>query len=74
MPGTTSAAVIKADFLKDIITKKESIKEINEDFAFELLFHMKGGQSIKVLFLDLVFSDNKNIASKSWESFKNTSL
>ena len=32
LPGTTSAAVIKADFLKDIITKKESIKEINEDF------------------------------------------
>ena len=69
LPGTTSAAVIKADFLKDIITKKESIKEINEDFAFELLSHMKGGQSIKVL-LDLAFSDNKNIASKAGEILK----
>ena len=69
MPGTTSAAVIKADFLKDIITKKESIKEINEDFAFELLSHMKGGQSIKVL-LDLAFSDNKNIASKAGKVLK----
>ena len=69
LPGTTSAAVIKADFLKDIITKKESIKEINEDFAFELLSHMKGGQSIKVL-LDLAFSDNKNIASKAGKVLK----
>ena len=69
LPGTTSAAVIKADFLKDIITKKESIKEINEDFAFELLSHMKGGQSIKVL-LDLAFSDNKNIASEAGKVLK----
>ena len=69
LPGTTSAAVIKADFLKDIITKKESINEINEDFAFELLSHMKGGQSIKVL-LDLAFSDNKNIASKAGKVLK----
>lgn len=69
LPGTTSAAVIKADFLKDIITKKESIKEINEDFAFELLSHMKGGQSIKVL-LDLAFSDNNNIASKAGKVLK----
>ena len=69
LPGTTSAAVIKANFLKDIIIKKESIKEINEDFAFELLSHMKGGQSIKVL-LDLAFSDNKNIASKAGKVLK----
>ena len=69
LPGTTSAAVIKADFLKDIIIKKESINEINEDFAFELLSHMKGGQSIKVL-LDLAFSDNKNIASKAGKVLK----
>ena len=69
LPGTTSAAVIKADVLKDSITKKESIKEINQDFAFELLSHMKGGQSIKVL-LDLAFSDNKNIASKAGKVLK----
>ena len=69
LPGTTSAAVIKADFLKDVITKKESVKEINEDFAFELLSHMKGGQSIKVL-LDLAFSDNNNIASKAGKVLK----
>ncbi len=69
LPGTTRAAVIKANFLKDIIIKEESIKEINEDFAFELLSHMKGGQSIKVL-LDLVFSENKNIASKAGKVLK----
>ena len=64
LPGTTSAAVVKANFLKDIILKNYQVDEISEDFAFELLSHMKGGQSINVL-LDLAFSDDLEIASKA---------
>ena len=64
LPGTTSAAVVKANFLKDIILKNYQVDEISEDFAFELLSHMKGGQSINVL-LDLAFSDDIEIASKA---------
>ena len=64
LPGTTSAAVVKANFLKDIILKNYQVDEISEDFSFELLSHMKGGQSVNVL-LDLAFSDNLEIASKA---------
>ena len=64
LPGTTSAAVVKANFLKDIILENYQVDEISEDFAFELLSHMKGGQSINVL-LDLAFSDDLEIASKA---------
>ena len=49
LPGTTSAAVLKADFLKQIILKQENVEEISPEFAFELLAHMKGGPSVKVL-------------------------
>ena len=49
LPGTTSAAVVKAEFLKQIILKQENVEEISPKFAFELLGHMKGGPSIKVL-------------------------
>ncbi|MEM6585953.1 MAG: bifunctional aconitate hydratase 2/2-methylisocitrate dehydratase, partial [Pseudomonadota bacterium] len=45
LPGTTSAAGVKAVFLKDIILGKASVEEISPDFAFELLSHMKGGPS-----------------------------
>ena len=48
-PGTTSAANIKAEFLKEIILKNVTIEEISPGFAFEILSHMKGGASIKVL-------------------------
>ena len=61
LPGTTSAAVLKANFLKDIILKNEIVEEITDDFAFELLSHMKGGQSIKVL-LDIALAENIEIA------------
>ena len=64
LPGTTSAAKYKAKFLKDIITKKEIIEEINIDFAFELLSHMKGGPSIKFL-IDLALGNNITIAKKA---------
>ncbi|MHB0756282.1 bifunctional aconitate hydratase 2/2-methylisocitrate dehydratase [Polaribacter sp. M15] len=53
LPGTTSAASVKAKFLKEIILGESKVKEISTEFAFELLSHMKGGTSIKVL-LDLV--------------------
>ena len=69
LPGTTSAANYKAKFLKDIITKKETIKEIDDDFAFELLSHMKGGPSIKFL-IDLALGKNINIANKAAKVLK----
>ena len=69
LPGTTSAANAKSRFLKNIILKKEKIKEISIDFAFELLAHMKGGPSIKVL-LDLAFGNDYKIAQKSADVLK----
>ena len=69
LPGTTSAANAKSRFLKNIILKKEKIKEISIDFAFELLSHMKGGPSIKVL-LDLAFGNDNKIAQKSADVLK----
>ena len=69
LPGTTSAANYKAKFLKDIITKKETIKEIDDDFAFELLSHMKGGPSIKFL-IDLALGKNIDIAHKAAKVLK----
>ena len=40
LPGTTSAAVEKANFLGQIILDQESVPEITSEFAFELLSHM----------------------------------
>ncbi|MEM8507644.1 MAG: bifunctional aconitate hydratase 2/2-methylisocitrate dehydratase [Bacteroidota bacterium] len=61
LPGTTSAAGVKAQFLKEIILGKYTIPEISTEFAFEQLSHMKGGPSIKVL-LDLALGDATAIA------------
>lgn len=69
LPGTTSAAGVKAQFLKEIILGKESVEEITPDFAFELLSHMKGGPSIEKLF-DLAFGDNAEIAAQAAEVLK----
>jgi aconitate hydratase 2/2-methylisocitrate dehydratase len=69
LPGTTSAAGIRAKFLKDIVLGIYFIKEISPTFAFELLSHMKGGPSVEVL-LDLALSDNLSIAQKSAEVLK----
>ena len=69
IPGTTSAAIEKAAFLKDIITKSESLDEITPDFAFELLSHMKGGPSIEVL-LDLALGADKDNANKAADVLK----
>ncbi|MGC6430215.1 MAG: bifunctional aconitate hydratase 2/2-methylisocitrate dehydratase [Jejuia sp.] len=60
LPGTTSAAGVKAKFLKEIILGESVVEEITPEFAFEQLSHMKGGPSIEVL-LDLVL-DQKDIA------------
>ncbi|TXB64036.1 bifunctional aconitate hydratase 2/2-methylisocitrate dehydratase [Vicingus serpentipes] len=57
LPGTTSAAEVKAKFLKEIILGESVVEEITPASAFEQLSHMKGGPSIKVL-LDLVIDGN----------------
>ena len=49
LPGTTSAAGVKAKFLKEIILGKSIVEEISIAFAFEQLSHMKGGPSMEVL-------------------------
>ncbi len=64
LPGTTEAALNKANFLKDIILEKIKIDEITKSFAFELLSHMKGGPSIKVL-IDLALSNRSNDVKKA---------
>lgn len=69
LPGTTPAAGVKAQFLKEIILGQESVAEITSDFAFELLSHMKGGPSIKVL-LDLALGTDETIARKAAEVLK----
>ena len=69
LPGTTSAAGVKAEFLKEIITGKVVVSEISIDFAFEQLSHMKGGPSIKVL-LDLALGDDNIIAKAASQVLK----
>ncbi|SHN06242.1 bifunctional aconitate hydratase 2/2-methylisocitrate dehydratase [Polaribacter sp. KT 15] len=69
LPGTTSAAVVKAKFLKEIILGESIVPEISTDFAFEQLSHMKGGPSVKVL-LDLALGADEVIASKAAKVLK----
>lgn len=69
LPGTTSAAGVKAQFLKEIILGQETVAEITPTFAFELLSHMKGGPSIKVL-LDLALGNDVEIAKQAAEVLK----
>jgi len=57
LPGTTSAAGVKARFLKEIILGESVVGEISPAYAFELLSHMKGGRSIEVL-LDIALGDD----------------
>jgi len=64
LPGTTSAAGVKAQFLKEIILGESIVNEISPTFAFELLSHMKGGPSVEVL-LDLALGDNEAIAQSA---------
>ena len=69
IPGTTTAAEEKAVFLKQIILGEEVVEEISQAFAFELLSHMKGGPSVRVL-IDLTFGDDADIASQAAEVLK----
>ena len=69
IPGTTTAAEEKAVFLKQIILGEEVVEEISQAFAFELLSHMKGGPSVRVL-IDLTFGDDAEIASQAAEILK----
>ncbi|GGG57735.1 aconitate hydratase [Croceivirga lutea] len=69
LPGTTSAAGVKAKFLKEIILGEVVIEEISPDFAFEQLSHMKGGPSIGVL-LDLALGQDKPTAVKAAKVLK----
>ncbi|ADV49729.1 bifunctional aconitate hydratase 2/2-methylisocitrate dehydratase [Cellulophaga sp. E16_2] len=64
LPGTTSAAFVKAKFLKEIILGESIVKEITPAFAFEQLSHMKGGPSIEVL-LDLALGNDVAIAKEA---------
>lgn len=64
LPGTTSAAGVKAKFLKEIILGESVVGEISPAFAFELLSHMKGGPSIEVL-LDLALGSDAAIAKEA---------
>lgn len=69
LPGTTPAAGVKAQFLKEIILGEATVSEITPAFAFELLSHMKGGPSIKVL-LDLALGNDVAIAEQAAQVLK----
>ncbi len=69
LPGTTSAAGVKAKFLKEIILGESVVEEITPAFAFEQLSHMKGGPSIGVL-LDLVLGNDNSIAQEAAKVLK----
>ncbi|MEM6532472.1 MAG: bifunctional aconitate hydratase 2/2-methylisocitrate dehydratase [Myxococcota bacterium] len=64
LPGTTSAAGVKAAFLKAIIVGEVTVSEIDARFAFEQLSHMKGGPSVEVL-LDLALGDDPAVAKEA---------
>jgi aconitate hydratase 2/2-methylisocitrate dehydratase len=69
LPGTTSAAGVKAAFLKEIILGESVVEEITPAFAFELLSHMKGGPSVEVL-LDLALGEDAAIAGQAADVLK----
>lgn len=69
LPGTTSAAGVKAAFLKEIVLGESTVAEITPTYAFELLSHMKGGPSIDVL-LDVALGDNADLAAQAAEVLK----
>ena len=64
LPGTTSAAGEKSKFLKEIILNEAKVEEITPSFAFELLSHMKGGPSVRVL-IDLALGNDRLIAQQA---------
>ena len=69
LPGTTSAAVVKSKFLKEIIIGKSVVDEISVEFAFEQLSHMKGGSSVEVL-LDIALGKDVSKAEQAAKVLK----
>lgn len=69
LPGTTSAAAVKAKFLKEIILGESVVEEITPSFALEQLGHMKGGASVEVL-LDLALGSDAAIAEEAAKVLK----
>ena len=69
LPGTTSAAGVKAKFLKEIILGESVVKEITPAFAFEQLSHMKGGPSVEIL-LDLALGNDAAISKEATKVLK----
>lgn len=69
LPGTTSAAAVKAAFLKEIILGESIVEEISVAFAFEQLSHMKGGPSIEAL-LDIALGNDEPIAQEASKILK----
>ncbi|TDS17061.1 aconitase [Maribacter caenipelagi] len=69
LPGTTSAAVVKAKFLKEIVLGESVVKEITPSFALEQLSHMKGGPSVAVL-LDVALGSDVSLAKQAAEVLK----
>lgn len=69
LPGTTSAAVVKAAFLKDVVLGSTTVPEISPAFALDQLSHMKGGPSTKAL-IDLVLSDDTQLANDAAKVLK----
>ncbi|MCH4023037.1 MAG: bifunctional aconitate hydratase 2/2-methylisocitrate dehydratase [Acetobacter sp.] len=69
LPGTTSAAGVKADFLKKIVLGEAVVPEITPAFALELLSHMKGGPSVKAL-LDIALGDYGPVSAQAGEVLK----
>ncbi len=69
LPGTTSAADVKAAFLKKIVLGETVVPEISPAFALELLSHMKGGPSVRVL-LDIALGDDGPVARQAGEVLK----
>ncbi|EPR71833.1 bifunctional aconitate hydratase 2/2-methylisocitrate dehydratase [Cyclobacterium qasimii] len=69
LPGTTSAAVVKAKFLKEIILGESVLDEISPASALEQLSHMKGGPSIEVL-LDVALGEDVSKAEEAAKVLK----
>ena len=69
LPGTTSAAGVKAKFLKEIIVGESVVEEITPPSAFEQLSHMKGGPSVEVL-IDLALGNDNSIAADAAKVLK----
>ncbi|GBQ70814.1 aconitase B [Ameyamaea chiangmaiensis NBRC 103196] len=69
LPGTTSAAGVKAAFLKKIILGNVVVPEITPSFALELLSHMKGGPSVEVL-LDIALGDAGALSAQAGDVLK----